>query len=268
LSLGDALLLARVNCIDTLESALAAVSDQQGRDPAVLAEIAERYRVLAIAVLLEDGDPAPFASLLALSGQTECFLRSIDLAQHPAQLIGSRVEPFCDALVAGDLQSARTIAQLAPVHHQDGWEYEDDFLAAHFLQRLLVGSDDAALSRVLDRWEQVLEGQGSPSLDVSRALLARDPEALDEALRATVQDLLRKQEVWRKSTTYNAQVDATEGSLFINGLAVIRLADMRGMSLPEEYELMPSLARVPLGGALPPPESWRLFQTVRALAGG
>ncbi len=264
----SALSLARENGVDMLESALAAVSRRQGRDPALIAEITERYHLLAIAVLLEEADRDAFASLLALAAQAEIFLRALDLSGAPEQLIASRAEPFSDALVAGALDAASAIARLAPQRHQDGWEYEDDFLRFHFMHRALLGDDDAALSRVLARWERVLEGEASCHLDVARTLAARDPEAFDAALAAAARDRTEKIEAWRKTPVYDEQLDATESAVFIHGLAAIRLAELRGISVPGEYELMPSLARVPLGAQLPPKDAWRDFRNVVALAGG
>lgn len=264
------LTVARWNCVDTLQSALDAVNGPvQADDPAVLAEIAEAYRILGIAVLLEEGDPAAFGALLALSAQCDCVLRALDLSNHPEQLAGSRAEPFCDALVAGDLESARTIARLAPRQHQEGWEYEDDFLRYHFLERLFLGQDDdKALGALLDRWEALLEGKNDALLPVCRALLVRDKEGLEEALQAAVRQLKGKQEIWRTMSSYRAEVDATEGAVYVEGLAVLRLAELRQIEVGEHYELMPALARLPLGGPLPPPHAWRSFGSVRSYGGG
>jgi len=242
------------------------VERSQGRDADVIAEIAERYHLLAIAVLLEDADPDAFARLLALAAQSGSFLRSLDLAAPPRRLAASRSEAFCDALAAGDLVLARTLAGQAPRAWLQGWEYEDDFLRFHFLHRLALDDDEATLASLLARWERVLEGAPSCHLEVSRALLRRDAAALDAALLATAQERADRLAAWRKMATYDAEVDATEGAVFVAGLAVIRLAEQRGLALPEEYPFMPRIARVPSGLALPAPDSWRSFDKALALA--
>lgn len=253
----SAVAIARENAQFELEQSLRALGRNPDSDVHLLSEISTRYHLLALAVLLEDANQRAFAGLLALAGQTDVRLRSLDLSAHSRERAASRSVPFSDALAAGDLGTARAIAQLAPVHVQDGVEYEDDFLRFHFHHRLLVMPDDeVALRVVLDRWATVVGRAGSTHLDAARALLDRDADDLDEALDRLITERRGTFAAWRKRPDYREEIDATDGVIFVHGLALLRLAEMRGIKTRPDYEYMPDLARVPRGTPLPPTGAW------------
>ena len=250
----------------SLEECLTAFHKGQQRDAHLVDAVTQRFHVLGIAVLLQDASPTSFASLLELSAQAEVYLRELDLSEAPKQRKASRSMPFSDALAAGDLGTARAIAAAAPVQFLDGWEYEDDFLEAHFQHRLLLAPDDmASLSQILERWEAVLEGAASAALDASRALLGNDAAALDASLRELMREREKKYEAWRKTSAHNPELDATEGQISVPGLALLRLAELRGIATRREYPFMPSVARVPVGTPVPQPGSWHRLDFVLGL---
>lgn len=147
-----AIAIVRENARFELEQSLKAIGNSFDADVKLLVEISVRYHLLASAFLLEDTDQRGFACLLALSGQTDLYLRGQDLSAHPRWLAASHSLPFSDALAAGDL--------------------------------------------------------------------------------------------------------ATEGAIFVPGLALLRLAELRGLEIRREYELLPGLARVAAGVVLPGPGEW------------
>jgi hypothetical protein len=254
--------IARENATFSLQMSLQTSSSKLDRDPYLLAQIAVRYHMLAIVAVLADSDCATFVRRLAQSGQTDCFLRGLDLSADPAHWAASRHVPFADALAAGDLASARTIATLAPDFHQEGWEYEDDYLRSRFMHRLLLAPDDQPLlERMLERWDAVAEGRPGPYHDLSHALLARDEVLFDEALNAVLASRRVTFAEWRKTPEFRVEIDAVDGGLFVLGLAYLRLAELRGIVTRPDYDSMPALARVPLGTPLPPPGSWRVGVT-------
>jgi hypothetical protein len=61
---------------------------------------------------------------------------------------------------------------------------------------------------------------------------------------------------WRKTPAYRVEVDATEGSLFVLGLAYLRLAELRGLETRPEHQGMPSLARVRDGASGLGADAW------------
>lgn len=140
-----------------------------------------------------------------------------------------------------------------------GVEYEDDFLRGHVFHRLLTTPDDtAAIDALLARWEVVLEGGSSPFLDVFRSLLTRDPDEFKATFDALLDRRNAALEAWRKTLTYSDEIDATDRKVFVEGLAILRLAEAREMPTQSEYAFIPNIARVPLASRLPAPDAWQV----------
>lgn len=249
--------IARENAAYELALSLRASSAKAHRDAELLTHIALRYHTLGIVSLLADADQAKYARFLCLAGQVDVYLRGLDLSADPKHNAASREIPFADALAAGDLDGARAIARLAPAVHQEGFEYEDDFLRAKFMHLLLLApTDQAALARTLDRWNEVAEGAPTEYHALSLSLLQRDATAFDDAVHAVLARRRGKLAEWRKTPNYRVESDATDGGLFVFGLAYLRLAEFVGIPTAADYEDMPAQARVPLGTNLPKPNSW------------
>lgn len=251
---------ARINHQDALEKALREVAAGQP-DPDAYFAIGFAWRVLALCALLRDADTHAFAACLAKSGQVRLHLLQRvqqGMACPPLLLCTSKDIFFAASLAAGDLDTARAIAQLAPQRHFANLEYEDDFLFYHFLHRALLAPDDTVrLEALLQRWEDVLEGGESAYRDVCRELLSGQPERFESGFTAFLQERQEALREYAESFTCNRELLATEGKIFIEGLAVLRLADLRGLPTQPQYPLIPRMARLPPGTPLPPPASWR-----------
>jgi hypothetical protein len=254
-----ALEIARENASFELEQSLRVLPSRDAAGvPLLLGEIALRYHVLGIVTLLTDAVPDTFAAYLSLSGQTDAQLRSLNLSAHPKYLAGSRGVPFLDALTAGDLTSARSIAASAPTTHDPDWEYEDDFLKFRFMHVLTLDPQaDDAVQPILTRWTVVLEGAASAAFDVAQAITNRDEKALDESLELLLAERRRTLEAWQATPAYREEIAATESAIYVEGLGLLRIAELRGLRADREYDMMPSIARIPLSTALPPPGAWR-----------
>jgi hypothetical protein len=184
---------------------------------------------------------------------------------------GSNLEPknltvrenpgFADAVVAGDMSLATRLAELSPKQHYAGYEYEDDFLRYHLLHRMLLGAHDAELRGLLERWEAVMEGQTSVAWAIARALVERDGDAFGEGLRDLIDEHLVRFEEFRTSAGYIAELDASLGNVSMDGLVALRFAEIRGIPTEREYQFMPDLARLPMGGQFPSRDAWRTLPT-------
>ncbi|QSQ26647.1 immunity 49 family protein [Pyxidicoccus parkwayensis] len=247
----DPLELAEENFTYQLQRALARVARGEGTGD-TLASIAMAYRVLAICALLRNADSERFARLLCKSGQVRLhLLERVPLGlKVPAPVLAvSNDVGFCAALAGGDLVTATKIAAHSPRARFEGWEDEEDFLFFHFLQQLLRAPSEAdPLLRLLDRWNQVVDGDVTPFFSVCQALLGSDAYRFSTALGEMVEarkDNLRK---YRKQLDFDPELHATEGKVYLNGLALIRLAESRGIPACERYELLPRpalMARCP-----------------------
>ncbi|WP_434385336.1 Imm49 family immunity protein [Melittangium boletus] len=222
--------------------------------PEMLAGVAFSYRILGTCALLRRLDTEQFARLLRMSG----LVRLQMLVHASPEALGSlRVLTvshdvgFCAALAAGDLDTATRIAEHSRASYNDAWEHEEDFLFFRFLQQLLLVPDDLAVfRRMLERWLQVVEGEPTVYFTVCRALMDADQNAFVMALEELVEtrkDNLRK---YRRQLDFDREIDATEGKVYINGLALVRLSQSRGFIVPERLELLPRYARTATCGAL------------------
>jgi immunity protein 49 of polymorphic toxin system len=223
-----------------------------------LERLSEYFQALGIAYLLESADQERFGENLVRSGHARrYFLRKSreENNDQDRRLALGRTEAFLDALAAGHLGLAREIADLSIDTWHPDWEYEDDFCYYLFLHRMVranaaVGRAD--LSVLLTGFEKALEDGDSPRLDVCKALVDRDTNALRAALTLLMEN--RNQEM-EKARERNIERDPAEcvcwarSFISIEGLALLRVAELTGM-VPlepgEELQLCPGMAMLPV----------------------
>lgn len=253
--------VARENCGCALAWALDDL-DSGARGGAAFFDITRAYRRLAACALLAEADTDQFRVLLAQSGHAHAhFLTRVQQggAFEARYYATSTADPFSDALAAGDLDTARAIASLSPAAHFPDLEYEDDFLRNHTLHRLLLDPEDrAGIEALLARWGEVLEGGSSVFYDVTRALAERDPRGFEGAFDGLIERRAEVVRAWRGMTTHDPEIDATEGAIFVEALAILRLAELRGLPTRPDYRFAPDIARIPLGLPLPPAGAWQV----------
>ena len=224
-------------------------------------EFTDAMRAHALLWLLVDADPHTCFRDLTLSGQVRRhFLRRSQREKSVHCFnASSRIEPFFDAVAAESLDVARDIAALTPTTWLAKDEYEDDFCYARFLYGFLgsktVGKPAADLAPLLDRFEGALDGAESPRLDLCRALVGRDQDEFDEAFDALVDE--RQEQVEERRAETNP-VLLLDGQVFVEGLALLRIAKDIGLRTRTEYPGCPRLARTrsrvgELPDTLPPP---------------
>lgn len=257
---GTTLGFARENYTGHLERALEALA--AGReDPEAYFMVAFSWRVLGLCHLLERADRDAFRDCLARAGQARlAFLKRVreGLDAAPRFLAVSKDLPFTAALAAGDLETARGIAALSLQEHFDGLEYEDDFLFFHFLHRLVLEEDVTESHRaILARWHEVLEEHPSGPFRACRALLDQSAEEFSSGFQAYLDWQEGVLDEYQTRVSFDEELFATEGQISVEGLALLRLAEMRGIPTPHESPRVPVLARVPLGVAFPEPGAWR-----------
>ncbi|WP_426754863.1 hypothetical protein [Myxococcus sp. Y35] len=218
------------------------------------------YRRLAICELLIEARSDRFAAFLSKSAQARRhFLRLVAQGQNadPEFICASRNFPFVDALAAGQIELAVELARLSPDHQAQGAEYEDDFLLHRFLQRFtlsLCGREAFDFPAMLQRWQQVIGWTFDPYMRACQALLDRDVAELNEGLRDAIASRQKSFEEEKKQSVPQDR-RLTEGYVFMNGLAFLRLAELQDMPVQREYRMIPKFARIPLGPPLPH-DSW------------
>lgn len=217
-------------------------------------EISDSVRGLAIAVLLARADTNAFLHNLIRSGNMrETYLRRcMDAGLLDDYHRGSgRYGPLLDAIASGDLGLAQRIVELSPTDWRSGCEYEDDYCYAQIIHRWVLGAWRAAeVTPLFDRFE-AFAGGDSPRIAVCSALLAQDQRAFDEAF-----DLLldaREEEVEAEKARGQPEEPAAVAQrlVFVEGLALLRIAEGRGIRTKLDYPMCPSLARLSMTEPFP-----------------
>jgi hypothetical protein len=215
----------------------------------VCEELCEHYRALGICLLSRDADVDAFFHHLVQAALTRrYYLQGIVVAGggEPRHRRASFVGPAFDAMAAGQWNLAAEIFRGSADKWTEGDEYEDDFLYAGFVRRVLAGSTDG-IDDLLEHWEEVLEGGIDLRLDMARALHARDAQAFSDALRAVIEgDEATAREL---ADPMSGSLRSDEETFFPNrwvsveGLAMLALAERVGMPIADEMPACPSLVR-------------------------
>lgn len=246
----------REELIDALQDQLSVLA---ARPPLVAAgdvvEDAWRcFEGLGCANLLLSADLQRFrVNLVYAAGARRWFLTHAAAAglADDLHLAISRTDAVFDALAAAAPALARDVVGRSPhVWIPDG-EYEDDFCYYAFVHGLVRDPSVAAptpLRALLDRFEQVLAGAPSPRLAVCRALLGRDSAAFVAAFEALL--AVREAEVAEQTLSDDPAAEPRR-RVFVEGLALLRIADDRGLATATGIARCPDIARRVVGGPLP-----------------
>jgi hypothetical protein len=218
-------------------------------------ELSDKLRALAIITLLVKGERDFFYHNLIRSGMARAtYLQRLQAAgiQDDHHQASGRYEPLLDTIASADLALARRIVHLSPTEWRKGHEYEDDYCYAQLLHRFVQETPHAqAILPLLEQFEAYLEGQQSARLDVCRALVQRDQNAFDEAFVALLDEQEIKIATDKARGMEDSPVIVAKRQIFIEGLAILRLAEGRGLTIQREYRYCPSLARVPMQTPFP-----------------
>jgi hypothetical protein len=128
----------------------------------------------------------------------------------------------------------------------EGDEYEEDFCWVRFLGIVARHGNAAAseLDPLLERFETALRGVPSGRLEVCRALRAEDAAAFDVAFEAMVHDW--QDECDQVALRAEEELVVAAGTqMFVEGLAVLRLAGKLAIPVSRDYPGCPPLARRP-----------------------
>jgi hypothetical protein len=206
-------------------------------------DAAEALRAHAILRLLVDADGNGFSNDLVMSGHARRgWLRRCARHQYADYFLAlSRSGAMLDATAGDDLQLAAEIFSLSPTAFRKGEEYEDDFYWQRFLGLLLSAAPRAELDSALAGLATVAEG-ARPAL--AKALDVRDATALDEAFRGFLEE--REASNAEEAARAQEEVAVAAGTqVFIEGIAVLKLARRLGIPISDEYPMCPTLALLP-----------------------
>lgn len=218
-------------------------------------ELGEKLRAVGIILLLTRADSDGFYYNLIRSGRLRRdYLQAVvdsGLTEDHHYASG-RYEPLLDAIAAGDFELARDIARLAPAAWRDQHEYEDDYCYAQLLHRLIQEAvPEQELTPLLEQFETFLQGGFDARLDVCKALAAASQADFDEAFEALLDAFELRIEANKQRGQLEEPQVLAQREIYVEGLALLRIAERRGMQTNDEYRFCPSLARVPMTSPFP-----------------
>lgn len=207
-------------------------------------DLCRDFRRRGIARFLLSAEPSDlFADLVRSGTALAARLRG----PRSSQIATSSCEAWFDAVAASDWSSAATIAAGTPDDVVNDWEYEEDFLYMRLLQHLPASGVAGAELKVILARQAVLEPDDpSPRSRCSRALAVGDTEGFVSAL----EDLIsQREQVYAEGMANEVLIEedwATEGYVFVEGLALLRLAALRGHPLEHlSFLFVPDVLRSP-----------------------
>lgn len=221
-------------------------------------EVSCKLRTLAILAILAEASTDGFVhSCTRAARARKLYLQRLenDGIARDHHFVSGCYEPLLDAIAAGDMPLVQEIDKLSPTDFRPPDEYEDDYCYAHLLQRLYRDpAPEAELGPLLERFETYLDGDDNPRLPVCRTLVERDEDGFGKAFEDFLMTL---GQIIQEKIDSGAQVEdvhvLTKRHISIEGLALLRIADLRGIRTESDYLYCPSLARLPASRPCPPP---------------
>ncbi len=218
-------------------------------------EVSEKLRALAIIVLLTQGEPDYYFHNLIRSGKArETYLTKVHqlgrFEDH--DYCSGRYEAFVDSVASGDLVLARSISSLSPSTFRLHHEYEDDYAYAQILHRFVQQApSDEEIDQLLARWKAYAEDKAGARFLVCRALNDRNQSDFDDAFATLLLERDMKIEANKARGQLEEPHIVAQRRVFVEGLALIRLAERRGLATESEYRYCPSLARTSMETPFP-----------------
>lgn len=215
---------------------------------ALYESLVDAFQGFAISHLLQSYDAETFRRyLIYAAGARRQFLQvCLRDAAAPRERALSRTDALFCAIAARDAVLASELVRLGPTDWVPEGEYEDDFCYHAVVSHLAAPETAAGLPPVgalLDRFAAVIDGLPPPRLAVCRALVGDDAPAF----RVAFDDLLLEREAWAEEL-YPARRDQplflVARHVFVEGLALLALADARGWPMPDVYAFCPEPARL------------------------
>src|SRR5581483_2076951 len=157
------------------------------------------------------------------------------------RLARSRWDSMYCAIAAADDRLAGEIHALAPKDWIQDGEYEYDFAYHLFISLVATGGDQPSRATALARFEKALDGSASIRLELCQAIQSASGPLFEDAL-ARLADA-RVAEVKKERETANDDDAAFEplASVFVEGLALVRLGAVLGLAPLRDYPLCPAI---------------------------
>jgi hypothetical protein len=211
----------------------------------LLHEASRLHTLAALSGLLSEADTHEFRDQLRQAGEARAklltFARERSLDRHRL-CCTSLLDPLLGCVATGAPHVARRIAELAPRQPIQEEEYEEDFWYAHALH-LAVRGVVSEIPAAIEQFERALEGMAAPRLLVLKGLSVRDQGCFDAGIDQMIEEREENFERKRGTLVRDVMGYATERHIFLEGAALLVLAEQTGLQTQREYRFIPRIAR-------------------------
>lgn len=217
-------------------------------------ELCVFFRTAGIGALLLELDVNQFYHMLIRSGLTRVFLLQ-QTAPEEKELSRfckiTKANGFFDSVAANRFDVAEKIAVLSPQKWMERYEYEDDYCYILFLHNMIRGGEKSLKEKIVNQFEKILEGESSPKYDVCYALFKQDNQYFDDAFSGLI-NLWTDEIVFQKKSISRNEIEfAAARHVYVEGLALLRIAEIVGIETQDEYQYCPKEARLPMHTPFP-----------------
>jgi hypothetical protein len=221
-------------------------------DPEAIAVAADSacsyYQGVGICELLLDAEVDAFFHHMIRSARSRRWLLRRARLQpgFPDKLLkASNTRGLFAAIVANDFALAKEIAELSANSWNRRVEYEDDFVYAHLLHRVVAGDPPPLLGGILANYRRVLEDVETPRVRLCTGYLEASQDLALEAFVDLLEERRAEMETMKKTSVLATdELFAAWSAIYVEGLAWLRLLTRTGLETEAEYIFCPSLARV------------------------
>ena len=210
--------------------------------------LVDAFQGLAISNVLLNYDAEQFRLDLVYAAGAQRQFRQVCLRDQaaPLQTAISRTDALFCAVAARDEVLTQDLVQLGATAWVPDGEYEDDFCYHAVLSRIVAPSAAGDLPEVealTERFREVVGAEASARLDLCEALAEGDGRAFRIAFDA----LLAEREAWVEEMASVRFMDPffqTTRHLFVEGVALLAVAEARGWPMDDHYAYCPEVARL------------------------
>lgn len=216
----------------------------------VFEELSGYFQGLGVCHLLEYADKTEFRENLVRSGYAWRYYLTKSREQdnlNDQHLALSRTAAFLDAIAASDFALAREIARLSITKWEANWEYGDDFYYYSFLHAIVLSGGhltESELDPILQEFKNALAGADPLRLEVCRYLFTRDGEGFNEIFQNLMEETCRLLDEKRELVGSDEILFWPRSYVSVEGLALLKIAELLGIQTFADYPLCPSIARL------------------------
>jgi hypothetical protein len=218
-------------------------------------EISTKFRALAIIGLLANGDSDLFYHNLNRSGQVrEKYLQRVTRSKKndDHHFVSGRYEPLLDVIAANNFDLTKRIGKLVPSSWSPDREYEDDYYYSKILDQLIRKRDSKeSIKKLFERYNEWLAGETHDRFEVCNAIADKNQTAFDLAFNGIIAEREIQIEKDKARGELEDHVVIAQRKVYIEGLALLRLAQFNGLQTQSEYQYCPSIARIPMRTPFP-----------------